>query len=167
MNTIPIPNPTPCDPASAPSPTAQAADTGLWAQACAARQHAHAPYSRFQVGAALRTHDGQVFAGCNVENAAYGLCHCAERVAFGSAIAAGVRPGAFEALAVVGDTPGPISPCGACRQVMFELGGPGLRVLLGNLQGLQRATTVGALLPEAFGPEALSNGLPAPRPGDQ
>lgn len=153
--------------ASAPAPTTEAADTGLWAQACAARQHAHAPYSRFQVGAALRTQDGRVFAGCNVENAAYGLCHCAERVAFGSAIAAGVRPGAFDAIAVVGDTPGPISPCGACRQVMLELGGPGLRVLLGNLQGLQRETDAAALLPEAFGPEALSNGAQVPRPGDQ
>jgi len=134
---------------------AAAADALLLAQAEAARQHAYAPYSGFQVGAALRSRDGRVFAGCNVENAAYGLCQCAERVAFGAAVAAGLRPGDFEAIAVTGDTPGPISPCGACRQVMHELGGPGLRVLLGNLQGARRETCAEALLPEGFGPEAL------------
>ena len=136
-------------------PPASDPDGSLLAQAESARQHAYAPYSRFRVGAALRSRDGRVFTGCNVENAAYGLCHCAERVAFGTAIAAGVAPGGFEAIAGVGDTPGPISPCGACRQVMHELGGPGLRVLLGNLQGAWRETRAEALLPEGFGPEAL------------
>ena len=136
-------------------PPAGDPDSALMAQAESARQHAYAPYSRFRVGAALRSRDGRVFSGCNVENAAYGLCQCAERVAFGSAVAAGVAAGGFEAIAVVGDTPGPISPCGACRQVMHELGGPGLRVLLGNLQGARHETCAEALLPEGFGPEAL------------
>lgn len=126
------------------------ADHALLAAARAARAHAHAPYSRFRVGAAVRSADGRVFPGCNVENAAYGLCHCAERTALCSAIAAGVRAGEVEALAVIGDTAGPISPCGACRQVMFELGGPGLRVLLANLAGEQRLTTAGELLPDGF-----------------
>lgn len=125
-------------------------DDELIAQARAAREHAYAPYSRFQVGAALRARDGRVFHGCNVENASYGLCNCAERTAFFSAIAAGVPVDGFERLAVIGNTDGPISPCGACRQVMFELGGPALAVLLANLAGVQRRTTAGELLPDGF-----------------
>ncbi len=118
-----------------------------------AREHAYAPYSRFRVGAALATHDGRVFAGCNVENASYGLCNCAERTALFSAIAAGCRPGDFAALAVVGDTgekDEPITPCGACRQVMVELGGTALPVWLASLRGAWRDTTAGDLLPGAF-----------------
>lgn len=115
-----------------------------------ARDRAYAPYSRFQVGAAVLTHDGRVFRGCNVENASYGLSNCAERTALFAAIAAGVQPGEFAQLAVIADTPGPVSPCGACRQVMIELGGPNLPVLLANLHGMQRATTAGELLPDAF-----------------
>ncbi|RKP46409.1 cytidine deaminase [Trinickia fusca] len=115
-----------------------------------AREKAYAPYSNFQVGAALLANDGRVFHGCNVENASYGLCNCAERTAFFSAIAAGYRRNDFAALAVIGNTDGPIAPCGACRQVMIELGGPELRVLLGNLQGTTRETTARELLPEAF-----------------
>src|SRR5690348_17668436 len=87
----------------------------------AAREHAYAPYSKFRVGAAVRTRDGRTFAGCNVENAAYGLCNCAERTALFSAMAAGCQPRDFVQLAVIADTPGPVSPCGACRQVMAEL----------------------------------------------
>jgi cytidine deaminase len=115
-----------------------------------ARQRAHAPYSNFLVGAALATRDGRVFAGCNVENQSYGLCNCAERTAFFAAIAAGCRPGDFTQLAVIADTPGPCAPCGACRQVMFELGGPELVVLQSNLAGDIARTTAGALLPGAF-----------------
>jgi cytidine deaminase len=122
----------------------------LMNEALQARQAAYAPYSRFQVGAAALTHDGRVFRGCNVENASYGLCNCAERVALFSAIAAGCQRHGFAALAVVGDTPGLIAPCGACRQVMIELGGPGLQVRLGNLAGVARDTTAAELLPEAF-----------------
>ncbi|RQS65462.1 cytidine deaminase [Burkholderia sp. Bp8963] len=116
----------------------------------AAREKAYAPYSRFKVGAALRTKDGKVFHGCNVENASYGLCNCAERTALFAAIAAGYRPGDFAVLAVVGETEGPIAPCGACRQVMIELGTPSLDVVLANLNGDVRVTRADALLPDAF-----------------
>jgi cytidine deaminase len=117
----------------------------------AARLHAYTPYSHFKVGAALLCHDGRVFRGCNVENASYGLCNCAERTAFFSAIAGGCQPGDFAALAVIGDTDGPIAPCGACRQVILELGGAALPVLLANLKGDLFETTAGAQLPHAFG----------------
>jgi cytidine deaminase len=115
-----------------------------------ARDKAYAPYSRFLVGAALLTKDGRVFAGCNVENASYGLCNCAERTAFFAAIAAGCKPGDFSQLAVVADSDAPVSPCGACRQVMLELGGPQLVVIQANLRGDIRQSTAGELLPGAF-----------------
>lgn len=122
----------------------------LIAAAREARRLAYAPYSQFLVGAALLTLDGRLFVGCNVENAAYGLCNCAERTAFFSAIAAGCRPGEFTHLAVVGDTDQAIAPCGACRQVMMELGGPDLVVVLANLRDCVEITTAGKLLPGAF-----------------
>lgn len=100
----------------------------LVAAAWQARQQAYAPYSKFAVGAALLAADGRVFAGCNVENLSYGLTQCAERVAIGVAVAAGVRE--FLAVAVVAETRVPISPCGACRQVLAEFGVP--RVILAN-----------------------------------
>ena len=93
-----------------------------------AREAAYAPYSNFAVGAALLAKDGRIFLGCNVENISYGLTNCAERVAIGAAVAAGVRQ--FVAVAVVADTGVPISPCGACRQVLAEFGVP--RVILAN-----------------------------------
>lgn len=127
----------------------------LITQAAQARQNAYAPYSEFKVGAALLCQDGRVFHGCNVENASYGLCNCAERTAFFNAIAAGYKPGQFRMMAVIGATAGPISPCGACRQVMLELGGAGLEVILGNVQGVMAVTSAGALLPGAFGPADL------------
>ncbi len=123
----------------------------LIAEARAARELAYVPYSRFKVGAALETKDGRVFRGCNVENASYGLCNCAERTAFFSAIAHGYVPGDFTALAVIGDTDGPIAPCGACRQVILELGGNDLAVVLANLKGDVMETTAAAQLPNAFG----------------
>ncbi|EIP86065.1 cytidine deaminase [Burkholderia humptydooensis MSMB43] len=116
----------------------------------AAREKAYAPYSNFKVGAALATNDGKIFHGCNVENASYGLCNCAERTALFSALAAGYRPGEFAAIAVVGETDGPIAPCGACRQVMIELGTPTLEVVLANMSGDARVTSAGDLLPDAF-----------------
>jgi cytidine deaminase len=123
----------------------------LIAEAAAARLTAYAPYSKFLVGAALLCRDGRVFRGCNVENASYGLCNCAERTAFFSAVAHGYQPGDFDKLAVIGDTDGPIAPCGACRQVILELGGNALPVVLTNLRGEVFETTAAAQLPNAFG----------------
>jgi cytidine deaminase len=100
----------------------------LLSAAWLARQHAHAPYSHFAVGAAVLTPDGRIFAGCNVENLSFGLTMCAERVAIGAAVAAGCRE--FALIAVVADTAVPISPCGACRQVMAEFKLP--RVVVAN-----------------------------------
>ncbi|RUL69724.1 cytidine deaminase [Dyella choica] len=114
------------------------------------RELAYAPYSRFQVGAALQTGDGCVFTGCNVENAAYGLCNCAERTALFSAIAAGYKPGDFIAIAVIADTPEPVTPCGSCRQVLAELCLGDMPVLLANTGGATRQTTVATLLPDGF-----------------
>lgn len=118
----------------------------LVARAARARQRAYAPYSGFAVGAAVLTRSGEVFTGCNVENASFGLTVCAERVALLSAVAAGHRD--FLALAVVADTDGPCSPCGACRQVMAEFGD--FPVILAGLRGGRTVTTVSALLPGAF-----------------
>lgn len=122
----------------------------LMHEAKTARQKAYAPYSKFLVGAALLTRDGKVFHGCNVENASYGLCNCAERTALFAAVAAGYKPGDFQTLAVVGDTDSPIAPCGACRQVIIELGSPKLEVVLTNLKGDVEVTSASALLPGAF-----------------
>lgn len=122
-------------------------------QARIARDHAHAPYSRFAVGAALLSVDGRVFTGCNVENASYGLTICAERVAVFKAVSEGVRE--FRAIAVIG--PGddePCSPCGACRQVLHEFS-PELRVITANGAGSSRMWTASELLPHAFDAERL------------
>jgi len=123
----------------------------LITEARAARELAYTPYSNFKVGAALECRDGRIFRGCNVENASYGLCNCAERTALFSAIASGYQPGDFTALAVIGDTDGPIAPCGACRQVILELGGNDLPVVLTNLKGDLHETTAAGQLPNAFG----------------
>ncbi len=112
-----------------------------------ARAAAYTPYSGFAVGAALQAANGQVFRGCNVENVSYGLTVCAERVALFTAVAAGVRD--FVALAVVTEAPEPATPCGACRQVLYEFA-PDLQVLLANLQGRQKKVRLRELLPEAF-----------------
>src|SRR5262245_46458442 len=109
-----------------------------------ARRHAHAPFSKFQVGAALETVDGLIVSGCNVENATYGLTICAERVAVVKAISEGHRR--FVRIAVVADTPQPTPPCGACRQILWEFGGD-LEVILGNLVALTARHRLAELLP--------------------
>ncbi|CAM2830874.1 cytidine deaminase [Paenibacillus sediminis] len=120
-----------------------------------ARSKAYIPYSHFGVGAALLDADGQIHHGCNIENAAFGPTNCAERTAIFRAIADGHQPGSFKAIAVIGDTDHPISPCGVCRQVMIELCGPDMPVILGNMKGDVLETTVRDLLPGAFGPSDL------------
>ena len=112
-----------------------------------AREHAYAPYSGFRVGAALRADDGRVFAGSNVENAAYGLGNCAERAAVAAAITAGART--FDALALVSDGEAPAPPCGACRQVLAEFA-PQLRVTSYGQNGEVAEWTVEELLPHRF-----------------
>ena len=111
------------------------------------RENASAPYSKFRVGAALLTADGKIFRGCNVENASYGLTVCAERVALLSAIAAGER--AFRAVAVVTDAEEPATPCGPCRQLLWEYAGD-IPVTLSNLDGVVRTFRLSELLPYAF-----------------
>ncbi|RUL63926.1 cytidine deaminase [Dyella dinghuensis] len=128
----------------------QPVSSALLELARATRDKAYAPYSNFHVGAALQTRDGRQFPGCNVENAAYGLCNCAERTALFSAIAAGCKPGDFTAMAVIADTPEPVTPCGSCRQALAELCDGDMPVLLANLNGATRLTTVAALLPDGF-----------------
>jgi cytidine deaminase len=125
---------------------------GLIAQAAAARERAYCPYSGFAVGAVALTASGRAFPGCNVENAAYPAAICAERAALLGAYAAGERE--IVALAVIADTPAPVSPCGTCRQVIHELA-PGCTVALANLRGDMRLTTPQELLPGGFTGEDL------------
>ena len=113
--------------------------------ATAVRLRAYAPYSNFQVGAALLAKDGRIFTGCNVENLSYGLTICAERNAIFAAVAAGVRE--FAAIAMVADTREPVSPCGACRQVMAEFGD--FKIIAATLAGRVFESTVAALLPRS------------------
>ncbi|MBA4601213.1 cytidine deaminase [Thermoactinomyces mirandus] len=112
------------------------------------RKHAYVPYSRFKVGAALLTKDGKVIHGANIENASYGLTNCAERTAVFKAVSENEH--SFSAIAIVADTKDPVSPCGACRQVLAEFCDPDMPVYLSNLKGDVRETTVGQLLPYAF-----------------
>ncbi|ADM38546.1 cytidine deaminase [Bacillus spizizenii] len=125
----------------------------LITEALKARDMAYAPYSKFQVGAALLTKDGKVYRGCNIENAAYSMCNCAERTALFKAVSEGDTE--FQMLAVAADTPGPVSPCGACRQVISELCTKDVIVVLTNLQGQIKEMTVEELLPGAFSSEDL------------
>ncbi len=126
----------------------------MFEEAKIAREKAYAPYSKFKVGAALRTKDGKVYHGCNIENAAYSMCNCAERTALFSAYAKGDK--AFDLLVVVADTNRPVPPCGACRQVISELCHPDMAVILTNLKGDVEEMTVKQLLPGAFSPEDLT-----------
>ena len=120
----------------------------LLAAAQDARERAYAPYSKFAVGAALDTGDGNVFIGCNVENASYGLTICAERSAVAAAVAAGVRT--MQSIAIAGPDGTITSPCGACRQVLVEFN-PAMTVIFTTPDG-PRTTTAAELLPHSFGP---------------
>jgi len=118
----------------------------------AARRRAHAPYSGFRVGAAVRA-GGRVFEGANVENASYGLTICAERAAVVAAVLDGRRT--LQAVAIASSTTPPTPPCGMCLQTLAEFAGPGLPVTLAGARGARVETTLGELLPRAFGPSRL------------
>src|SRR5574341_1104907 len=120
---------------------------GLIAAAKQARENAHAPYSNFRVGAALRASSGRIYTGCNVENSTYGLTVCAERVAIFKAISDGER--GFDAIAVVTQTDVLTPPCGACRQIIWEFCGD-IPVVLANLQGKAEVHKMSALFPRPF-----------------
>jgi len=122
--------------------------TDLRAAALAVRENAHAPYSNFKVGAALRTVDGAVFVGCNVENVAYPEGTCAEAGALAAMVASGAR-GVAE-LYVVADSPDPVPPCGGCRQKLAEFAASDVMVTLATVAGETHTTRVGDLLPGAF-----------------
>ncbi|MCM3878540.1 MAG: cytidine deaminase [Vicinamibacterales bacterium] len=112
-----------------------------------ARDRAHAAYSNFKVGAAIETADGRIFTGTNIENATYGLTMCAERIAIFKAVSEGYR--AFRRIAVVADTDRPTTPCGACRQVLWEFGG-NIEVILADLQKVRARHQLKDLLPHPF-----------------
>ena len=123
-----------------------------------ARARAYAPYSSFQVGAALLCDDGSVYTGCNIENAAYSVTCCAERVALCSAVSAGRR--AFRAIAIAGGPAGDAprehcAPCGVCRQMLFEFGGAQLAVIMAKSEDDFIEMPLGQLLPLGFGPEKV------------
>jgi len=126
-------------------------DSELVAAAVRFRETAYAPYSRFSVGAALLGRSGRVYGGVNVENASYPVGICAERAAIARAVTDGER--AFDALAIVADSPDVCAPCGMCRQMIVEF--PIGRVILANLRGEMHVLTPAELLPHAFGAAAL------------
>jgi homotetrameric cytidine deaminase len=133
---------------------AAAPDPQLLALARAAAAHAHAPYSRFPVGAAVRTAGGRRYAGANVENAAYPQGQCAEASALGAMVAAD-GPAAIVEVVVAAPSEQLCAPCGGCRQRLREFGGPDLVIHLADLERVRRTVTLGELLPLSFGPESL------------
>ncbi|GGF09700.1 cytidine deaminase [Halobacillus andaensis] len=118
------------------------------------REKAYTPYSKFNVGAALLTKDGTLYTGCNIENAAYPVTCCAERVAIFKAISDGHHE--FSEIAVVADTERPVPPCGSCRQVMSEFFDPELNIYLTNLNGALKTVKMSELLPFSFSPDDLT-----------
>jgi cytidine deaminase len=132
----------------------------LWSAAEEARRRAHAPYSKFHVGAAIECDDGSIVSGCNVENASYGLTVCAERNAIGAMVLRGRTP---RRVAIVVDHSRPVPPCGVCRQVLAEFAAADVPVRSRTLKGDVLDTTVGALLPFAFGGEFLDEAEAARR----
>ena len=119
----------------------------LLAEAKIVRKKAYAPYSNFKVGAAVLTIDGKIFTGCNVENSSYGLSICAERSAIFNAVSSGYKK--FAKVAVVTDSEPPSSPCGACRQVIFEFGDD-IEVIMANLKGDTKIIKISELLKDGF-----------------
>ncbi|MCO7150441.1 cytidine deaminase [Vagococcus lutrae] len=113
-----------------------------------AMTHAHVPYSHFPVGACLVTKEGEIYTGCNIENASFGLSNCAERTAFFKAVSEGRKE--FQHLVITGNTKEPISPCGACRQVMAEFCEPDMPVTLVSESGETKEMTVKELIPYTF-----------------
>jgi cytidine deaminase len=135
---------------SGPDPAAGIRDPKLDAlmeAARAVREHAHADYSGFKVGAALETADGTIVTGCNIENATYGLTVCAERVAMFKALSEGHRE--FRRMVVVAPPEAPTPPCGACRQILWEFAGD-LEVILANLKRETGRHQIAELLPQPF-----------------
>ena len=132
----------------------------LAAEAIRAAENSYSPYSRFRVGAALLTEDGNIYRGCNIENASYPVTLCAERTALCKAVSEGERK--FRALAVTGGPAGkgPASPCGMCRQALREFCGPDFAILLVEDLNKYEIHTLGELLPRAFGPENLGGTEP-------
>jgi cytidine deaminase len=127
----------------------------LLAAARAALANAHAPYSRFRVGACVRAASGRLYAGCNVENVSYGLTQCAESTAIGAMVAAGDRE--IAEVVVMTERAELCPPCGRCRQQLAEFAGPQTRVHLCGPEGVRATTTLGELLPLAFGPRAFGH----------
>lgn len=124
-------------------------------EAIEARDLSYSPYSKFAVGAALLTKDGEIYRGANIENASFSLTMCAERNAIFNAYCHGVTQDDIEALAIVADTELPVSPCGSCRQVLSELFPHDKKIFLANLRGDIKETTVDELLPYSFDSEDL------------
>ena len=129
--------------------------TALFEAARAVRERAHAPYSRFRVGAALRDEHGAIHAGCNVENAAYPVGTCAEAGAIAAMIAGGGRR--IAEILVCGDGAGLVTPCGACRQRIREFAGPDTPIHAAGPDRIAKTFTLAELLPESFGPETLGD----------
>lgn len=125
-------------------------DQLLFKEAKIAYETAYAPYSKFHVGAVLKLKNGTMIRGSNIENASFGLTNCAERSALFAAYSQGVRKQDIECIMVIGNTPEPISPCGACRQVMSELMEANATVILTNLEGKTKTLANKDLLPYAF-----------------
>ena len=121
-------------------------DKDLIAAAKKYRENAYAPYSKFKVGAAVLTKKGNVYGGCNIENSSFPITNCAERTAIFKAVSEGEQE--FAAIALIADTPGPCSPCGACRQAMVEFKIP--KIIMANMKGDVKVVTLEELMPYAF-----------------
>ncbi|MCB8821727.1 cytidine deaminase [Microvirga rosea] len=126
----------------------------LFSAARAIQQKAYAPYSRFKVGAAIMTPSGQIFAGCNVENAAYPIGTCAEAGAIAAMVAAGESR--IAAIVVMGEGESLVTPCGGCRQRIREFASPETPIHVAGPEGIRKSFTLDVLLPFSFGPENLT-----------